>query len=297
MKNLLLTGVPGWLTTALLDSLRTHPLPGLESLTCFTDNRLPLPETPALPGLRTCVTRGRIEDTASLKRAIKSCDSVLHTAGLLHVRRTRDWYDVNTQGTKNLLDAARSSGTVQRFVFVSSNAAVGKAPRRDHLLKEEETPRPLSHYGRSKLLAEEAVRGCRAQFETVVLRPCMFYGPPVPARHVDIYQRILNGRMPMIGHGDYARSLTYIDHLVQACRLALVHPNAAGETFFIADAKAYTTRSIIEAMAVALDPTTRYLRLPAVCAPLAYAAQPRLLPEAPSGPSGQPLRLLPLTST
>jgi len=46
----------------------------------------------------------------------------------------------------------------------------------------------------------------------------MFYGPPVPARHVEIYERIQHARMPLIGHGNYARSLRgHIDNLALGC--------------------------------------------------------------------------------
>jgi len=98
----------------------------------------------------------------------------------------------------------------------------------------------------------------------------MFYGPPVPERHVDIYKRIQKGRMPMIGHGNYARSVTHIHNLVQGCVLALTKSTAVGQTYYIADAEVYTTRRIIEAMAKALNVEPRYLQLPSFIAPIAF---------------------------
>jgi nucleoside-diphosphate-sugar epimerase len=98
----------------------------------------------------------------------------------------------------------------------------------------------------------------------------MFYGPPVPQRHVDVYRRIARGAVPLIGGGRFARSVTYIDHLVDACRRALLRTEAVGEIFFISDARVYTTRSVIEAMANALGVPTRFVPLPRPIAPLAY---------------------------
>jgi nucleoside-diphosphate-sugar epimerase len=98
----------------------------------------------------------------------------------------------------------------------------------------------------------------------------MFYGPPVPDRHIDVYRRIIAGRMVMIGDGEYRRSITYIDNLVQATRLAMTHPSAAGETFYVVDEPIYSTRSITEAMANALNVPFSVLRLPAVVGPVAY---------------------------
>jgi len=98
----------------------------------------------------------------------------------------------------------------------------------------------------------------------------MFYGPPVPARHIEVYRRIARGVMPLIGGGNFARSVTYIDHLVAACRLALTREAAAGETFFISDANVYTTRIVLDAMASALGVAGRVMPVPRLVAPLAY---------------------------
>lgn len=64
--------------------------------------------------------------------------------------------------------------------------------------------------------------------------------------------------------------------MVQATRLAVIHPAAAGEVFYAVDDSVYTTRSITEAMASALRVRLRVLRLPAIVGPLAYNAD-RLL--------------------
>src|SRR6202035_829181 len=101
-------------------------------------------------------------------------------------------------------------------------------------------------------------------------RPSMFYGPPVPDRHIDVYRRILSGTMPMVGNGHYRRSITYIDNLVQATRLAMTHSAAAGEIFYVVDEPVYTTRAITEAMAAALNVPLKVLRLPAMLGPVAY---------------------------
>ena len=40
----------------------------------------------------------------------------------------------------------------------------------------------------------------------------------------------------------------YIDNLVQGCRLALTHPAASGQTYYVSDRPAYTTRRVVEAL-------------------------------------------------
>jgi nucleoside-diphosphate-sugar epimerase len=267
-RTLAITGVPGWFTQALLDDLRIAPLenyrvralvhPSLEVSAILARN-------PELAGVEP------YDLLAGNGSALKAVDVLVHAAAVIHVRRTSEWYRLNTEGTKILAQKAREAG-VRRFVFLSSNAAGGRCESPTQVLTEAVPSQPLSHYGRSKLLAEEALMRLHepGRFEVTILRPSMFYGPPVPDRHVDVYRRILHGRMPMVGNGNYRRSITYIDNLVQAARLAVTHPAASGETFYVVDEPIYTTGSITEAMAAALGARLRFLRLPEWTGPVAY---------------------------
>lgn len=273
LKSLVLTGVPGWLTTALLDDLTRCKDPQLGAIRALVD--------PAIDSSTLAQSRRRwplireivpydLAAPHSVERKLEGAGAVLHCAGVIHVRHTSDWYRVNTEGTIALARSAKAAG-VRRFVFISSNAAGGASDSFEQVLNEDNPAKPRSHYGRSKWLAEQALLQTVVpeRFEVVILRPSMFYGPPVPRRHVEIYQRILHGRMPLVGNGEFARSITYIDNLVQACRLALCHPAASGQTYYIVDARVYTTKEIVEEMGRALDAPVRYWRLPRLVGPAA----------------------------
>jgi len=277
LGGLLVTGVPGWLTSALLEDIAGRPPGGLSFVRCLVHPAMQTHARRALDALELDaeIVLGDLRDPDTLAAATRGVQTILHAAGLVHVRRTRDWYEVNTRGTQRLVEASLRNG-VERFVYISSNAAAGRAEKPGRILTEADPPRPRSHYGRSKLLAEQALLRQAGELEAVVLRPCMFYGPPVPARHVEVYQRILDGRMPLVGHGRFARSLSYIDNLVQGCRLALAHPVAAGEVYYITDQPVYTTRQIVEAMAQALGCPLRLLRLPRAVGPVAHAVDQAL---------------------
>jgi nucleoside-diphosphate-sugar epimerase len=188
----------------------------------------------------------------------------------MHVDRIGEYYAVNSEGTRALARAASAAG-VRRFVYVSSNAAGGKSSAKGRLCEETDVDAPLSHYGRSKLLGERWVFATPGEMERSVIRSCMLYGPPVPMRHVEVYRRIATGRMPLVGGGDYARSLSHVDNLVQGVRLALTSSAASGQVFNIADAEVYTTRRVVEAMAQALGVRPRYLPLPAFAAKVAHS--------------------------
>lgn len=278
MKCLAVTGFPGWLTQALLDDLAAGDSGLLEVKAFLHPSVLPSSaelrkRNPILSSVHPLDLGRTYDSPESVEAALRGVDVLIHSAAVIHVDRTGDWYRVNTEGTIRLAQAARSAG-VRRFVFISSNAAGGRCESDTQVLTESDPARPLSHYGRSKLLAEQALMEMHRQgvFEIVVLRPSMFYGPPVPDRHVDVYRRIISGRMPMVGDGHYRRSITYIGNLVQATRLAMSHPAASGEIFYVVDEPVYTTRSITQAMAAALGAPLRILPLPAIAGPIAYRA-------------------------
>jgi UDP-glucose 4-epimerase len=277
VKCLAVTGVPGWLTQALLEDLSASDS-GISEVRALVHpsfvprSRELREQNPILASIHP-LDLGDTESRADEGEALRGVDVLIHSAAMIHVHRTSDWYRVNTDGTARLAQAARAAG-VRRFVFISSNAAGGRCKSDTQVLTESDPAKPLSHYGRSKRLAEQALMQMHEPgiFEVAVLRPSMFYGPPVPDRHVDVYRRIISGRMPMVGDGHYRRSITYIGNLVQATRLAMTHPAAGGEIFYVVDQPVYTTRSITEAMATALGVPLRILPLPAFAGPVAYCA-------------------------
>ena len=258
-NRILITGYPGWLTCRFLETLGDYPK-DLDSIRCLVHpDQL---SSVASPRQWECVS-GDLNDPESLREAARECDIILHAAAIIHVKRVSDFYKINRDGTRNLLDAAVAAG-VKKIVLISSNAAQGFCEGKGHELDETAPCRPESHYGKSKRQAEEVVEefSRSGKIKTVILRPAMFYGPPVPARHLDIYKRIQTGEFPVFGTGDYLRSITYIDHLVQAIHLAIQKTEAEGKTFTIIDREIPTLNDILQAMGDALGVPVRIRRFP-----------------------------------
>ena len=269
---LLITGAPGWLCDAVLTLLASKQI----QARCLVQRSLPQSKLDAWRAEHREVNEvvpGDLEDVKSLEGACANLagGSVLHAAGIIHPRRPSDWYRINRDGTLTLAKIAKAAG-VRRFVYVSSNAAQGAASSRSQVLTESMPSKPLSHYGISKYQAEQGLLAMHQPgvFEVVIARPCMFYGPPVPARHVDIFKRIKYGRLPLVGGGLYDRSLSYVDDLAAGIILCLNHPRAAGEVFTLCDSRVYSTLEVCEAMAAALTVKPCYLRLPSICATTAW---------------------------
>jgi nucleoside-diphosphate-sugar epimerase len=269
-STLLVTGAPGWATEALLLSIARDPLPGFSRVRCLVHASQPVDpgERFRRLGMDVEVVRCRLEDAPMVAQATRGVNAVVHAAAVMHPHTIEDYYSVNTLGTRNLAEAAAAAG-VRRFVYVSTNAAAGRAES-SAPLRETDPDKPLSHYGRSKWLGERWLSETPGPMEKTVLRPCMFYGPPVPARHVEIYRRLLSGWMPLVGGGGYSRSLTYIDNLVQAMRLALTKPAGSWQVYNVADREPYTTKQVVDAMATALGVRARYVPLPAIAADVAF---------------------------
>jgi nucleoside-diphosphate-sugar epimerase len=185
---------------------------------------------------------GAIEDPASLGPAVDGADAVVHVAGIVKARRPSEFFEVNTQGTKNLLDAAAGRG-VGRFVYVSSLAAVG--PSLDGTpVPDDVEPRPVTHYGRSKLEAERAVLAAKDRIHVTVVRPPLIYGPR-DRETLAFFTSVRNGVLPMTGDGTNTLSVVYVADCAAAIVRALTVQGASGRTYFVDDGSVYVWREAL----------------------------------------------------
>lgn len=135
----------------------------------------------ALEGIPVEEIVGNILDPGSVPAAMEGCDLVFHAAGLSHYGRTlrNIVYDVNVQGTRNVMQAALHA-RVPRVVHTSSIAALGFPPRGQVADESQGFPDELRWwaYGHSKHLAEEEVRKMVAQgLSAVIVNPAIVFGP------------------------------------------------------------------------------------------------------------------------
>lgn len=189
---------------------------------------------------------GDLADRESLKKALPGIDWVFHLAGRIKGKTRESYFQTNWQGTKNLLEAiSKTAPSLQGFIYVSSLSAAG--PSFDgHLLKEEETPRPVSHYGESKLAAERETEKFSGRFPVVVIRPAVVYGPG--DREILQLIRLVQHRIKLHpGWSKYFFSAVYVSDVVEAMLLAARKPAAGWKTYYISDGRRYSWE---EALAV-----------------------------------------------
>ena len=186
----------------------------------------------------------RIKD--SLKGIIKDVNIVYHLAGEIYSKRNSDFYRINLNGTKNLVEACLPKN-LDRFIFLSSIATVGPNQKHSILLDEQSPCNPVTPYGRSKLEAEKLLMKFfeRYKFPAVIIRAPIIYGPSNKSNIITkILHRIQTGRFIIVGNGKNLRSLCYIDNLIQGLISLERFTNIIGKKYFLADERPYTYNEI-----------------------------------------------------
>ena len=166
-------------------------------------------------------------------------DYVVHAAGVTKCLNKADFHRINTEGTKNLVEALiEVEMPLKRFVFVSSLSIFGaiKEQQPYEAIRESDTPQPNTEYGRSKLAAEQYLEKKKG-LPYIILRPTGVYGP----REKDYFIMAKNIQQ----HSDFAVgykrqdiTFVYVKDVVQAVFLAL-EKGEDGRKYFLSDGEVY----------------------------------------------------------
>jgi dihydroflavonol-4-reductase len=222
------------------------------------------------------LVEGDLADSASLERAVATCEAVFHVAAdyRLGARDPGELYRNNVEGTRNILSAARQAG-VGRVVYTSSVATIGIPT--DGSPGREETPVSVTdmigHYKRSKYLAEDVAReAAKAGLSVVIVNPSTPIGPgdvkPTPTGQMVL--DAASGRMP--AYVDTGLNIVHVDD-VAAGHLLAYHRGRVGERYILGG-KDMTLREILVEIAQLVGRKPPRIRLPSgVVLPIAYAAE------------------------
>lgn len=186
--------------------------------------------------------------------SFRGYDAVLHVAGIVHDKKTKDdpaqaeLYDrVNHRLAVETAQKAKEEG-VSQFLFMSTTGVYGlTAPLGREVMITAGTPlRPTDNYGISKLRAEESL-GTLAdeQFRLVILRPPMIYGKGCKGNYVTLSK--LAKKLPIFPKVENRRSMLYIDNLAELIRLLL--EDRAGGVYCPQDGSYISTCWMVEQIA------------------------------------------------
>ena len=199
---------------------------------------------------------GDLLDRADLDRAMRSVSMVYHLAANPDVKFTpgdptdKDLQQ-NTIATYNVLEAMRMQG-VKRLAFSSTSAVYGISQKQP--IDEQQTLRPISLYGASKLACEGLIHAFGHLFEMQcwIFRFANIVGPKVRARGRTVIGDFIDklnqdpSRLLILGNGKQAKSYLRSDECVQAMLHAVQHQSAAYSVYNLGCADSISVDRIAE---------------------------------------------------
>jgi dihydroflavonol-4-reductase len=243
--KVLVTGSSGFVGGHLV----RHLLQRGDEVTCLVREGSDPQALAALPVARVS---GSYFDPGSLRRAVRGMDIVFHAGAVLHAPDWPGYQKTNVEGTANILAAcAQAAPGLRRFVLVSSIAAAG--PARDKKpLRETDDCRPVSLYGKSKCLAEQAAAAVATRLPIVIVRPANVLG--VGQKELLAVMKLLRRRIvPLVGRLEKQTSICFVQDLVRALVLAAERESAVGRTYFVAADEAYSWRELTARLLLEMD--------------------------------------------
>jgi dihydroflavonol-4-reductase len=241
-----------------------------------------------LAGLRVEVVEGDLKNPATLAPAVADCTGLFHVAAdyRLGARDHEQLYRSNVDGTRNILNAARSAG-VARVVYTSSVATIGIPP--GGAPSNEESPSGLGdmigHYKRSKFLAEVVAREAASEaMPVVIVNPSTPVGPgdvkPTPTGRIVLDAAA--GKMP--AYVDTGLNIVHVDDVAAGHLLAYRH-GRSGERYILGG-EDMSLQQILAQISALVGRRPPSIRLPyGVILPIAYVA------EAVAAVTGRPGRV------
>jgi nucleoside-diphosphate-sugar epimerase len=205
-----------------------------------------------LDGKKVTRVDGSLFDVDSLKDAVTGMDALIHVAGLTAARNEAEFRKGNLDATQNLIDAVRAYNPgLKSFVHTSSLTVCGPAPSLERPTTEDQTDlRPLTAYGRTKKLAEDAVRQAM-DIPWTIVRPPAVYGPR-DAAILSFFQAVHKGLATLIGFGDSRVSLVHARDLARGIVMAMEQPVAIHQTYFITSDEFYSWPQIVDVTKTAM---------------------------------------------
>lgn len=191
-----------------------------------------------------------LQDPSDVRAAFEGCDTVLHLAAQIDVahslRSPQLFWNTNTLGTKNVLDAARAAG-VERVVVTSSSEVYGGTARDP--LSESSSLIAKSPYAASKIAAEKLVESYYHSYRTggVVVRLFNTFGPRQSVRAVIpwIISQALAGDHVRLGNTHAARDFVFVEDTVAGIIAAAKTVGVEGGVFNLATGHAHAIHEVV----------------------------------------------------
>lgn len=252
--KVLITGVTGFIGTALVQNMSIEH------------------EIIALVRTQSNILSENIQQLIAINifeaKLPKDLDVIIHLAGRAHILKEKntdplaEFRRINVEGTLKLARQALEK-KVKRFIFISS-IGVNGAVTSQYPFNEDAQPNPHADYAISKLEAEEALKKLFAGSETelVIIRPPMVYATHAPGNFARLLKLVeTNLPLPFAGTKN-KRSFVALENLVDFIQICVKHPNAANQTFLVADRSRISTRELVQYLKQGMGKTAYFIYIP-----------------------------------
>lgn len=254
-KKVLITGASGFVGYHLIVTAIRH---GLEVFAAVRPNS----NTAHLKDLNINYVNLNFNAVDELKAELeeKQYAYIIHAAGTTKAKTLNEYNKVNAEFSRNLaLAASLVSYKLEKFVFVSSLAAIGPIADFTALINDDATAQPVTFYGMSKKLAEEYLNKIE-NLPLVTVRPTAVYGP----REKDIFilfKTINQGLEPYIGRFNQTLSFIYVEDLAEII-IRFLKSDVVHKTYNISDGLTYNRYALADELKKALQKKTLKMHIP-----------------------------------
>lgn len=255
MKKVLITGASGFLGFHLIQAALESKMEVFAAIRKSSD----IEHLKDLNIQYALVDFGSVD---SLRKDIeeKGYDYIIHAAGITKAKTAEIYNTVNASYTRNLAMAAASANiSLQKFVFVSSLAALGPLESLDVQIEDDSQAKPITQYGASKLLAEQYLKEIPG-LPFIIFRPTAIYGPREKDLFI-LFKSINKGWEPHIGRFDQQLSFVYVKDLAEVIIRSLKSA-ISGKSYNVTDGKSYNRYALAEGVKLALSRKTFSFHLP-----------------------------------
>jgi nucleoside-diphosphate-sugar epimerase len=189
---------------------------------------------------------------------------ILHLAGKSHdlknVSTHEEYYKVNTELTKEVFDAFLIS---EAKVFITLSSVKAVADEVDAELSEDVTPNPTTHYGKSKLLAEQYIlsKSIPEGKRVYILRPCMIHGPGNKGNLNLLYSLVSKGLPWPLGVFENSRSYLSIENLCFIIKELIEREDIPSGVYNVSDDVPLSTNEVIKMIAESKEKKSKILNL------------------------------------
>lgn len=193
-------------------------------------------------------------------KSVADSQAIVHLAGKAHdLKKTSqpdEYYQVNFEITKRLYDIFLQSDA-EKFIFISSVKAAADSV--EDILKEDVKPDPQTHYGKSKLMAEEYIQNqpLPPGKSYYILRPCMIHGPGNKGNLNLLYKFVKKGIPYPLAAFNNKRSFLSVENLCFVIKELLQKHTVPAGIYQVADDEPLSTSSVVSILSDSLNKKPR----------------------------------------